>query len=70
MLKSYLSLGGSTAEKTKIGFPDEFCYNGFFTKLSSCDHKTFYNTSSVKGEVYSLILEKNGSLWNDLERYC
>ena len=65
-----LSLAGSTAEKTKIGFPDEFDYNGLLTKLSDYDHNIIYDTSSVRGEVYFLVLEKNESLLNDWERYC
>ena len=50
-----LSLAGSVAEKTKIGFPHEFDYNGFLTKLSAYDHDCFYDTLSVKGEVYFLV---------------
>ena len=65
-----LSLAGSVAEKTKIGFPDEFDYNGFLTKLSAYDHDCFYDTSSVKGEVYFLVLEKNETLLNDWVQYC
>ena len=64
-----LSLAGSVAEKTKIGFPDEFDYNGFLIKLSDYDH-VFYDTSSVKGEVYFLVLEKNETLLNDWVQYC
>lgn len=65
-----LSLAGSVAEKTKIGFPDEFDYNGFLIKLSDYDHDVFYDTSSVKGEVYFLVLEKNETLLNDWVEYC
>ena len=65
-----LSLAGSVAEKTKIGFPDEFDYNGFLIKLSDYDHDVFYDTSSVKGEVYFLVLEKNETLLNDWVQYC
>ena len=70
LFRCELSLAGSTAEKTKIGFPDEFDYNGFLTKLSDYDHDIIYDTSSVRGEVYFLVLEKNESLLNDWERYC